>query len=72
MAACPVCAAEPANARFCLGCRSPVGSSTPRARALIARATGDEDGYRRLAQNYLAMATSLGYHGHIAAAEAMI
>ena len=42
-----------------------------RSRALIARARGDEDRYRELAHRYLATATSLGYHGHIAAAEAM-
>ena len=42
-----------------------------RLRALIARATGDQDRYRELADRYRAMATSLGYHGHIAAAEAM-
>ncbi len=41
-----------------------------RSRALIARARGD-DGYRDLADRYRTMATSLGYHGHIAAAEAM-
>ena len=42
-----------------------------RMRALIARAQGDESGYRDFADRYLATATSLGYHGHIAAAEAM-
>ena len=42
-----------------------------RSRALIARARGDENRYRELAHAYLATATSLGYHGHIAAAEAM-
>ena len=42
-----------------------------RSRALIAKARGDDDGYRNLADRYRAMATSLGYHGHIAAAEAM-
>ncbi len=42
-----------------------------RLRALIAQATGDHDRYRELADRYRAMATSLGYHGHIAAAEAM-
>jgi adenylate cyclase len=42
-----------------------------RTRALLAQAKGDEDGYRELAHAYLSKATSLGYHGHIAAAEAM-
>ena len=42
-----------------------------RLRALLARAQADEDNYRQLADRYRAMATSLGYVGHIAAAEAM-
>ena len=40
-------------------------------RALIARARGDDKGYRENADRYHALATSLGSHGHIAAAEAM-
>ena len=39
-----------------------------RARALIAQARGDEQPIETLADRYLATATSLGYHGHIAAA----
>jgi adenylate cyclase len=42
-----------------------------RLRALIALAKGDQDSYRDFADRYLTMATSLGYSGHIAAAEAM-
>ncbi len=42
-----------------------------RMRALIAQARGDGTHYRQLADRYLTLATSLGYHGHIAAAEAM-
>jgi adenylate cyclase len=41
------------------------------ARALIARARGDERRYREIADRYLTTATSLGYHGHIAAAKAL-
>ena len=40
--------------------------------ALLARARGDDVGYRDLASRYLAMAESLGFEGHIAWAEAMI
>lgn len=43
-----------------------------RLRALLARAHGDEVAYRALADRYRAMATSLGFKGHIAMAEAMI
>jgi hypothetical protein len=43
-----------------------------RLRALLARARGDDVGYRDLASRYLAMAESLGFEGHIAWAEAMI
>jgi class 3 adenylate cyclase len=39
--------------------------------ALLARARGDDVGYRDLASRYLAMAESLGFEGHIAWAEAM-
>ena len=42
-----------------------------RSRALIARANGDQDRYREYVDRYRTMATSLGFHGHIAAAEAM-
>jgi hypothetical protein len=41
-------------------------------RALLARARGDDVGYRDLASRYRAMAESLGFEGHIAWAEAMI
>jgi adenylate cyclase len=43
-----------------------------RLRALLARAHGDEAAYRGLADRYRAMATSLGFEGHTAMAEAMI
>ena len=43
-----------------------------RLRALVARARGDDDAYRHLANRYRAMAESLGFEGHIAWAEAMI
>ena len=42
-----------------------------RMRAVIARAKGDEKAYRALADEYLAKATSFGFHGHAAAARAM-
>jgi len=42
-----------------------------RLRALLARAQGDEVSYRDLADRYRAMATSLGFEGHMAAAETM-
>ena len=42
-----------------------------RLRALVARAQGDEAEYRELADRYRAMATSLGYEGHMKWAEAM-
>lgn len=42
-----------------------------RSRALLARASGDEATYRELADKYRAMATSLGFEGHMAMAEAM-
>jgi adenylate cyclase len=42
-----------------------------RQRTLIAKAMGDESRYRDLADQYRATATSLGYHGHIEAAQAM-
>ncbi len=43
-----------------------------RLRALFARAQGDEAAYRVLTDRYRAMATSLGFEGHFAIAEAMI
>jgi class 3 adenylate cyclase len=43
-----------------------------RLRALLARARGDDVGYRDVASRYHAMAESLGFEGHIAWAEAMI
>ena len=42
-----------------------------RMRALLARAQGDEDGYRDFADRYRTMATDLGFEGHMAMAEAM-
>ena len=42
-----------------------------RLRALLARARGDEAGYRELRDRYRTMATTLGFEGHMAMAEAM-
>ena len=42
-----------------------------RLRALLARTRGDEAAYRDFAVRYRALATSLGFEGHIAIAEAM-
>jgi class 3 adenylate cyclase len=42
-----------------------------RLRALLARARGEEASYRELANRYRALATSLGFEGHMAMAEAM-
>jgi class 3 adenylate cyclase len=42
-----------------------------RLRALLARARGEEVAYRDFADRYRGMATSLGFEGHIKAAEAM-
>jgi hypothetical protein len=42
-----------------------------RLRALLARARGDEASYRDFRDRYRAMATSLGYEGHMEWAEAM-
>ena len=42
-----------------------------RLRALLARADGDEATYREHRDQYRAMATALGFEGHIAIAEAM-
>jgi len=42
-----------------------------RLRALLARAQSDETAYRDYRDRYRAMATSLGYEGHMAWAEAM-
>ena len=43
-----------------------------RLRTLLGRTTGDEVAYCDLAIRYRAMATSLGYEGHIAWAKAMV
>jgi adenylate cyclase len=42
-----------------------------RMRALLASANGDDTTYRDYRDRYRAMATSLGFEGHIAWAEAM-
>ena len=42
-----------------------------RLRALLARANGDDTAYRDYRDRYRAMATELGFEGHIAMAEAM-
>ena len=42
-----------------------------RLRALLARARGDEAGYRHFADRYHAKAVELDFAGHIAIAEAM-
>jgi adenylate cyclase len=42
-----------------------------RMRALLAKARGDEIGYREHADRYRAMANSCGFEGHMALAEAM-
>ena len=42
-----------------------------RLRALLARAHGDETAYRDYRDRYRAMATSLGFEGHMTWAEAM-
>jgi hypothetical protein len=42
-----------------------------RLRALVAHAHGDETGYRDYRNHYRAMATSLGFEGHMKWAEAM-
>ena len=42
-----------------------------RLRALLARARGDDTGYRSFANRYRAMANDLGFEGHMAIAEAM-
>ena len=42
-----------------------------RLRALLARARGDDTAYRDYRDRYRAMATSLGFEGHMAWAEAM-
>ncbi len=42
-----------------------------RLRALLAHAHGDDDGYRDFRDRYRAMATSLGFEGHMKWAEAM-
>jgi adenylate cyclase len=42
-----------------------------RLRALLAQARGDDDSYRDFRDRYRAMATSLGFAGHMALADAM-
>jgi adenylate cyclase len=42
-----------------------------RLRALIARAEGDENGYREFADRYRELASDLGFEAHMAIAEAM-
>ena len=42
-----------------------------RLRALLARGRGDETGYRECRDRYRALATSLGFEGHMDLAEAM-
>ena len=42
-----------------------------RLRALLSRARGDEAAYREYRDRYRAMATSLGFEGHMKWAEAM-
>jgi adenylate cyclase len=42
-----------------------------RMRALLAKARGDEIGYREHADRYRATANSCGFEGHMALAEAM-
>ena len=42
-----------------------------RLRALLARAHGDDTGYRDYRDRYRDMAKTLGFEGHIAWAEAM-
>jgi hypothetical protein len=42
-----------------------------RLRALLARARGDETAYRDFRDHYRAMATALGFEGHMKWAEAM-
>jgi adenylate cyclase len=43
-----------------------------RLRALMARANGDEVGYREFADCYRKRANDVGYEGHIALAEEMV
>jgi hypothetical protein len=42
-----------------------------RLRTLLARAHGDAEAYKQLRDRYRDMATTLGFEGHIAWAEAM-
>jgi adenylate cyclase len=42
-----------------------------RLRTMLARAHGNEAGYRDLRDRYRALATSLGFEGHMQWAEAM-
>ena len=47
------------------------GPFQPGLRALLARAQGDEEAYRDYRDRYRAMATELGFEGHMLWAEAM-
>jgi hypothetical protein len=49
----------------------PATSRVLRLRALLAQALGAESGYRNYRDRYRAMATSLGFEGHMKWAEAM-
>jgi hypothetical protein len=60
-------AADPVDAGFLLH-----EVAVLRLRALVARATGDEDGFRHWAGQYLSLATSAAFAGHVAAASAMV
>jgi adenylate cyclase len=42
-----------------------------RLQALLAQANGDEDAYRDYRDRYRAMATEIGFEGHMAMAETM-
>jgi adenylate cyclase len=42
-----------------------------RLRALLARAHGDEDGYRQFLQRFRACAQEAGFEGYLAQADAM-
>ncbi len=70
---------EDGDVERCTGGARPAGEPVPtdpglvpneitllRLRALLARAHGDEAGYRDYRDRYRAMATSLGFEGHIA------
>jgi hypothetical protein len=54
-----------------LPARTLFGDTRHLAAALLARALGDEPAYRDYRDRYRAMATALGFEGHIKWAEAM-